>query len=152
MSGKSCFFIGHRNAEEALFQPISALIGRHIVEFGVSEFTVGGYGAFDGMAARAVLEAKKRHPEIRLFLLLPYHPSDRPPDLPPGFDGSFFPPGMETVPKRLAIVRANRYMVDYSGYLIAYAWRPASNALKLAEYARKREKQGLLTVSLLQRP
>ncbi len=55
------------------------------------------------------------------------HPFDRPIPTPPGFDGTFYPPGMETVPKRAAIVRANRYMVDHSDYLIAYAWHPASN-------------------------
>jgi hypothetical protein len=34
---------------------------------------------------------------------------------------------MEKVPKRVAIVRTNHYMVDHSDYLIAYAWQPASN-------------------------
>ena len=82
-------------------------------------------------------------------MLLPYHPYDRPTPTPPGFDGTFYPPGMETVPKRAAIVRANRYMVEHSNYLIAYAWHPASNALDLIEYARRYEKQGLLTITTL---
>lgn len=47
------------------------------------------------MAAKAVINAKITHPEISLFLLLPYHPAERPIDLPLGFDGSFYPPGME---------------------------------------------------------
>ena len=38
-------------------------------------------------------------------------------------------PDLETVPKRLAIVRANRYMVERSDFLIAYVWHPASNCL-----------------------
>ena len=59
------------------------------------------------------------------------------------------PPGMETVPKRAAIVRANRYMVDHSDYLIAYAWHPASNARELVEYAQKREKQGIIRITIL---
>lgn len=70
------------------------------------------YGRFDGMAAHSVKAAKKRHPEVTINLLLPHHPYDRPIPTPPGFDGSFYPPGMETVPKRVAIVWANRYMVD----------------------------------------
>jgi hypothetical protein len=69
--------------------------------------------------------------------------------LPAGFDGSFYPPGMETVPKRAAIVRANRYMVDHSDFLIAYAWHPASNARDLVEYAQRREQRGLIRVTLL---
>ena len=58
-------------------------------------------------------------------------------ELPDGFDGSLYPEGQETVPKRLAIVRANQYAVKHSGYLIAYAWQPGSNARKVVEGAGK---------------
>ena len=106
------------------------------VEFGVTEFIVGQYGGFDKLAARAVIDAKKTHPEVILTLLLPYHPAERPIEVPQGFDGTYYPPDMERVPRRLAIVRANRYMVDHVDYLIAYAWHPASNARELVEYAK----------------
>ena len=71
---------------------------------------------------------------------LPYHPFDHPIQTPKGFDGTFYPPGMETVPKKAAIVQANRYMVDTCGYLIAYVWRSGSNALELTDYARRKGK------------
>ena len=80
-------------------------VERHITEHGVTEFVVGHYGGFDRLAASAVREAKKRHPEITLTLLLPYHPHDQFIPVPESFDGTFYPPGMETVPKRAAIVR-----------------------------------------------
>lgn len=51
---------------------------------------------------------------------------------------------MENVPRKVAIVRANRYMVDHTDFLIAYAWHPASNARDLLEYAGKREGKGLM--------
>lgn len=144
-----CFFIGHREAPDGLLSEISAEIEHHITEYGVTDFVVGGYGRFDTLAAKCVKEAKRRHPEVTLLLLLPYHPYDRPTPTPPGFDGTFYPPGMETVPKRAAIIRANRYMVDHSDYLIAYVWHPASNARELVEYARRREKQGDIKVTIL---
>lgn len=81
------------------------------VEFGVTEFIVGQYGGFDKLAARAVIDAKKTHLEVTLTLLLPYHPAERPIDVPQGFDGTYYPPDMERVPRRVTIVRANRYMV-----------------------------------------
>ena len=71
-------------------------------------------------------------------MLLPYHPSERKIKLPEGFDGSWYPPEMETVPRRVAIVRANQCAVDHAGYLIVYVRHPASNARELVEYARKR--------------
>ena len=75
---------------------------------------------------------------IYLVLLLSYHPAERPIETPPGFDGTFYPPGMESVPRRYAIVRANRYMIDHVDYLIAYAWHPASNAKELTAYALRK--------------
>ena len=135
---KSCFFIGHREAGEEVFPALVEAVERHITEYGVSEFFVGNYGAFDRMAARAVIMLRERYPDITLSLLLPYHPAERPVDLPAGFDGSFYPPGMEKVPRRVAIPRANRYMADHVDCLIAYAWHPASNARELADHAARR--------------
>ena len=124
-------------------------IEQHISEYGVIEFIVGGYGGFDRLAASAVIRAKRQHPQITLVLLLPYHPAERPIEKPKGFDSTYYPPDMEKVPRRLAIVRANRYVVDHVDYLIAYAWHSASNARELAEYAQKRERKGLITVTML---
>ena len=117
-----------------------------IVEYGVTEFIVGHYGEFDRLAAKAVIVAKQTHPEVTLSLLLPYHPVERPIEKPEGFDSTYYPPGMESVPRKLAIVRANQYVVDHVDYLIAYAWHPASNARELVEYSQKIEQAGLMKV------
>ena len=146
---KCCFLIGHREADEKLYPALRKEICRHILEFGVSEFIVGHYGAFDRLAARAVTAAKQDWPEIQLWMLLPYHPVERPTPLPVGFDGTYYPPGMEKVPRRFAICRANRYMVDHVDYLIAYAWHPASNTRKLVAYAQRRVNCGALHLTVL---
>ena len=135
---KSCFFIGHREASEEIFSALTEAVEHHIVHYGVTEFIVGNYGGFDRMAARAVISAKALYPGITLLLLLSYHPAERPIETPPGFDGTFYPPGMESVPRRYAIARANRYMIDHVDYLIAYAWHPASNAKELTAYALRK--------------
>ena len=105
------------------------------MQHGVTEFLVGQYGAFDRMAAKAVIQLKEKYPDVVLTLLLAYHPGEKKVKLPEGFDGSLYPEGQETVPRRLAIVRANQYAVKHSGYLIAYAWQPGSNARKVVEGA-----------------
>ena len=145
----TCFFIGHREAGEEVLPALIEAVERHIVQYGVTEFTVGHYGGFDRMAAQAVMRGKEKHPEVTLALLLPYHPFERPVPRPEGFDSTFYPPDMEGVPRRLAILRANRYMVDHSDCLIAYVWHPASSARELLEYALRREKRGLLRVENL---
>ncbi|MGN1154700.1 MAG: hypothetical protein ACI4TK_00835 [Agathobacter sp.] len=150
MIGKSCFFIGHREATEKLCPSLERAIEQHIMEYGVTEFIVGSYGGFDRLAASAVIRAKKKHPQITLTLLLPYHPAERPVPKSDGFDSTFYPPNMERVPRRLAIIRANRYMVDHAEYLIAYAWHPASNSRELLEYALKREKRKQIHVTRIE--
>lgn len=151
MNVKSCFFIGHREASYEIFPGLKEAVEKHIAEYGVTEFIVGHYGGFDRLAAKAVIAAKQMHPEITLSLLLPYHPAERPIEKPEGFDNTYYPPGMEKVPRKIAIVRANRYIVDHVDYLIAYAWHPASNAKSLVEYTQKREKKGLIAVTVLKK-
>lgn len=114
----TCFFIVHREAPDSLLPQLSAEIERCITEYGVTEFVVGRYGRFDALAAKCVKATKKRHPEVTLTLLLPYHPYNRPTPTPPGFDDVFYPLEIETIPKRAAIV--NHYMIEPGDYLIAY--------------------------------
>ena len=151
MKTKSCFFIGHREADEALFPALEAEVRRHIVELGETEFIVGHYGGFDYLSRKAVLAAKREYPELCLRLLLPYHPGERPVKTPEGVDCTYYPPGMERVPRRAAIVRANRYMVDHVDFLIAYVWHTASHARELLEYAQRREERGLIQITVLPR-
>lgn len=149
MYGKTCFFIGHREAPDDLLPALQEAVERHITEYGVRDFVVGQYGRFDALAEMALVAAKRRHPEVRASLLLPYHPFDRPVPVPEGFDDTYYPPGMELVPKRLAIVRANRHMVEHCTHLIAYVSHPASNARNLLDYARGRAERGELQVENL---
>lgn len=133
---KACFLIGHRDVPDCLREKLKKAIEEAIVKHGVAEFVVGHYGGFDRMAAGCLAEAKKLHPEIRLVLLLPYHPEERGFDLPRGFDGSFYPPGMENVPRRLAVVRANEYMAKHCDVLIAYAVLQGSNPGRIIQKVR----------------
>jgi len=141
--------MGHRDAPEELYGPLLKELERHVAEYGVDEFLVGSRGRFDQIAARALREIKELHPEVKLTLLLAYPPSERRADIPAWFDESLYPAGMGRVPKRLAIVRANRCAVDASGYMIAYAWQAGSNTVKLAAYAQGRKG---MTVTVLGAP
>ena len=137
----TCFFIGHHDAPESVYPALLAAVERHIAEHGITEFFVGRYGAFDRMAARAVRTVKEKHPGVTLTLLLPYHPSAYKPKQVEDFanyDGTYYPAGLESVPKRCAILRANRAMVDQCTHLIAYHRHPAGNTSAVVEYAQRR--------------
>ena len=68
-------------------------------------------------------------------------------DVPPGFDDTYYPEGLETVPKRYAIVHADRALVRASQYLIASPGLGQSR--ELTQYALRRERQGKIQVTLL---
>ena len=145
---KRCFLFGHREASEVLLPELIRVVTAHVAEEQVGEFIVGSYGGFDRLAARAVAAVKKQYPQIRLVQLQPYHPAVRAVLLPEGFDEGWYPEGMESVPPRLAIVRANRHAIDYADYIIAYVWHAASNARNELEYAQKRP---ALSITLIRR-
>lgn len=145
---KSCFFIGHRDAPEDLFPKLRDAVARHIAEYGVTDFVVGHYGCFDRMAARAVREEKKLHPEVTLTLLLPYYPYEYD---AAEYDGSFYPPSMETVPKPFAITRANQYMLRHSDYLICYYKGYPGNTRSLVDAALRLEKEGRILIANIEK-
>ena len=68
---KSCFFIGHRDADERLLPRLELVVDRLIQEENVCYFYVGGYGGFDRLAAAAVRRMKQKYPDITLMLVLP---------------------------------------------------------------------------------
>ena len=146
---KTCFFIGHRETPDAVLSSLMAEVERHIVEYGVTDFVVGRYGNFDMMAARAVLAAKKRHPAVALTILLPYHPAERPISIPEGCEGSVYPPDLEKVPRRLAILRANHWMLCQSDFLIAWVSHPSNGAREVLREALDRQKRGMIKVTNL---
>ena len=149
LESKSCFFIGHRDANAEIYPSLLAEVEHHVIEYGVTDFFVGHYGSFDRMAAQAVKEVKKRHPQVRLMLVLPYHPAIRPIETPKGFDGTYYPWEDERIPKRLAIIKTNQHMVDTCDFLIAYAYHFLGGSGQIVEYARKREAKGLIQVTNL---
>ena len=146
MDRKCCFFIGHREADERLLPRLELEIDRLIRSENVRYFYVGGYGGFDQIAVTAVKRAKKKYPDVTLMLVLPYHPAECPIEKSPGYDGTYYPDGLEKTPRPFAIVKANRIMVDTCDWLVCYVRHGASNSRNLLEYAQRREKKGLIQI------
>lgn len=132
-----CFFIGHRDAPEGIMPQLTAIVRRLAAEEEVKEFIVGRYGRFDALAAKAVAAVKQEHREVRLVLLTPYHPADRPLDVSCEFDEILYP-FEYPVPPRLAIVEANRKAIRMSSHLIAYVCHPGK-AGDFLDYAERKK-------------
>ena len=125
-------FCGHRTLEHSvqvkswLREVVCDLIGQ-----GANIFLLGGYGAFDLMAAHIVHELKAEFPDIESTLVLAYLSTDIDLQL---YDNSLYPP-LEDVPPRYAISRRNRWLVENSDIVVAYvqhSWGGAATTLSFA--------------------
>ena len=95
---KSCFFVGHRGADERLLPVLQSTMQRLIEEEDVTEFYVGGYGGFDRIAGAAVKQLKAESPHFSLRMVIPYHPAERPVEAPNGYDGTYYSDGLRVFP------------------------------------------------------
>lgn len=104
---------------------------------GADKFYLGGYGAFDDMAASVVWALKASHPEIVSVLVLPY--LDRKVSAT-RYDYTTYPP-LESVPKRYAILRRNEWMCVNSDVVVAYVTHDWGGAASMLKFARRKKKE-----------
>ena len=138
---KSCFLFGHADCPERVLPKLEQSI-ESAISNGVLNFYVGNRGAFDRLATTAIKRAKKKFPGVRLYLLLAYHPAERPQELSEGFDGTYYPLE-KTPPRRFAIVRTNEAMLRKTDYVICYV-NHVGNTKKLLELAQKMQKSRII--------
>lgn len=134
-----CFFVGHSDAPEAIYDEIFHSIGWLFEQHGVTEFWSGGYGAFDRMCERAVRAWKQAGAPIRLVLVLAYPPkAGRCEQERYGGYDELYLPDLGRVPSRAAIARRNLVIAAQVKYILAwvqYDFGGASKTLAAAECA-----------------
>ena len=80
MRNQTCMFTGHRiiplSRRDLLWNSLLDTVSS-LYESGVCDFIVGGALGFDTMAAKAVLELKKKAGDVKLHLYLPCKEQDK---------------------------------------------------------------------------
>ena len=112
-------------------------VTQKLIEQGATTFYLGGYGAFDSLAASVLREQKKRYSQIELVLVLAYLNTGRDTS---GYDSTVYPP-LETVPRRFAISHRNRWMVESADVVVAYVLRDWGGAAATLRCAKQKKKQ-----------
>ncbi|MBQ9262737.1 MAG: hypothetical protein IJ189_00835 [Clostridia bacterium] len=130
-------FCGHSEiTEEAAVQAwLHETVFRLCLQ-GAKRFLIGGYGCFDGLAAKTVWRVKSLFPEVSSVLVLPYLNRDVDMAL---YDHSLYPP-LENVPRRYAIVKRNEWMVTEADVVVAYVLHSWGGASRTYEYAARKGK------------
>lgn len=140
---KTCFFIGHHDAPSTLQQRLNQVVENLVRYEDVTTFLVDHRGNFDEMATKAVQEAIKFRPELYAYSLIAYHPFEQNVTIPDFFESTYYPEGLEDVPKRFAITKANQIALMESDIMVAYVKREGSAIAKLLGTAKRLEKKGV---------
>lgn len=115
-------------------------VTQSLIEQGATTFYLGGYGAFDSLAASVLREQKKRYRNIELILVLAYLNTGRGTS---GYDSTVYPP-LETVPRRFAISHRNRWMVEAADVVVAYVLHDWGGAATTLRYAKQKDRKIIL--------
>ena len=129
----SCTFFGHRDTPESVKPFLRAAITKLIEEKDVRLYYVGSQGNFDKMAQSQLNELSKIYP-IQYYVVLAYMPKKE------AFAETvqtIYPEGLETVPKRYAISKRNRWMLQQSQTVITYVRNDIGGAAQFKEMAQK---------------
>lgn len=135
-------FCGHRdmyaNADALRVWLENSL--KALIERGADRFYLGGYGAFDSMAAVTLRDMRAIHPCIESVLVLAY--LGRPLDELDRqlYDRTTYPP-LEGVPKRYAILRRNEWVVDHSDAVVSAVLHEWGGAYQMLAYAKRKSRE-----------
>lgn len=147
MEEKMCFLFGNSSAPELCKIALKVAIEEQILTNCIHTFVVGAYGNFDRFAASVLRQVKNAYPHIQLLLLIPYHPYIRNFEVPPGFDRTYYPFGMENVPPRFAISRANELMIQNCSSIICYVKHIGNSRNLLEKAIRKPPPFGICNIA-----
>ena len=136
---KSCMLIGHRDVPCGIERVLRETVVKLIKTEGAEVFYVGNHGSFDAMAWRTLTQIQREYPHIEVVEVLAYIPAKE--EFPLRTEAvTLYPEGMENIPKRFAIIARNKWMVDHSDFVIAYARYSIGNASKIVQYAERKGK------------
>lgn len=148
MKELSCCFSGHRSISYELGDQLSQRIRDGIQylydNMSITTYYAGGALGFDSLAAEAVIEQKKKQPDIRLVIVIPcrsqaerwnaadkarYEKINNSADEIICLSEHYY---------RGCMHQRNRYMVDHSCACICYLTEPTGGTAYTVQYARER--------------
>lgn len=154
MFTKTCCFTGHRQIPFGKVRGISKRLDKTIEELfaqGYIYFGAGGALGFDTLAAKAVLKARNKHPEIKLILVLPcktqadsWRSADRQiyEEIKASADKVVYISDEYT---KSCMFERNRHLVDYSSVCVCYLTEDSGGTAYTVNYAKQK---GIRIISL----
>lgn len=134
----TCTFFGHRDAPKEIERILKNIIIDLIERHDVDVFYVGDNGSFDRMVRKVLKLMKLDYPHIDYYVVLAYFPIKKEYDYNDYLD-TILPDDLENVPRKYAIHKRNKWMLNDADYVVTYVTRIYGGA---AEFKRMAEKKG----------
>lgn len=136
-----CTFFGHKNTPDNVKHILRELIIDMIEKHNVDTFYVGNNGNFDAMASNILKNIAPYYPNVKYYIVLAYLPTVKKEFDITEYENTIYPEGLEKTPKRFAIDKRNRWMVDNSAIAITYVSSTIGGAYKFKTLAEKKNKK-----------
>ena len=130
-----CFF-GHRECPDSIKPRLREVLIDLIENQCVDQFYVGHQGAFDAIVLSVLRELAQHYP-IQYDVVLAYMPQEKTDYSTETEQHTLLPEGIETAPKRFAIDRRNKWMLQNSDYVVTYVRYATGGAAKFASEAKR---------------
>lgn len=141
---QTCCFTGHRHLpvgeEETIWQCVLEYL-LPLLDQGVHYFGVGGALGFDTLVAEKLLELRRRYPQIRVILVLPFRGYQSRWTSAQQARAARIEAQVDKVvyccdtPSREAFLARDRHLVDGSAYCIGYCTRATGGTAYTLRYA-----------------
>lgn len=133
-----CTFFGHKDTPKEIEPTLRSTLIDLIENKNVNVFYVGNNGNFDTMVRRQLEYLSQTYP-IAYSVVLAYLPTET-----NNYDNlinTIYPEGLETVPKRFAISRRNKWMIQQTNIVVTYVTTTSAELHSLREWQRGKKKQ-----------
>ena len=137
-----CTFFGHKDTPKEIEPTLRSTLIDLIENKNVNVFYVGNNGNFDTMVRHQLEDLSKTYP-ITYHVVLAYFPTEK--NKYDNLSNTIYPEGLETVPKRFAISRRNKWMIQQSDVVVTYVTHNFGGAAQFKDVAKRMNK---LTIEL----
>ena len=127
-----CTFFGHKDTPKEIEPTLRSTLIDLIENKNVNVFYVGNNGNFDTMVSRQLEDLSHTYP-ITYSVVLAYLPTEK--NKYDDLTNTIYPEGLETVPKRFAISRRNKWMIQQSDVVVTYVTHNFGGAAQFKEMA-----------------
>ena len=137
-----CTFFGHKDTPKEIEPTLRSTLIDLIENKNVNVFYVGNNGNFDTMVRRQLEDLSQTYP-ITYSVVLAYLPTEK--NKYDNLTNTIYPEGLETVPKRFAISRRNKWMIQQSDIVVTYVTHSFGGA---AQFKGMAEIQGKTVIEV----